>query len=629
MSTILHTYALIKSLSDEGEDYIDAFWPFVLKVIPHDQPVKIEFIQKQLVEQFNLQIPIHVLNTIVNRAKIKGFLSYSNQKYRLTENGIKFQQKQESEKEVDRKIQSVLEDIRIFFQNNDVILDNDEIKRLLNDFTQKNLDTLVEFFNPTAVSSNVKISKPNSNEALLIRYFSEVETKKPNEYEILNNMVLGSLIYAMVFAPDSQEMVKIKQKKFKDCKVFLDTNFIFSLFELHTPEYNDPANELFELLKKFNFDVRVFSFTINEMSRVLNRYGEEYHCYPSTIRIDTIYSSLKQKGWTKTTSRKFISEIEEHLTQKGITIDWMQDIDLSNYKPKNLNLLNYFPKYKFYQSHLAQNHDVAVIESIQKIRGKDVRKLENSIALFLTSDHGLSKLDLIELNHKEKGTIPEILLDRLLTNILWLTDPKTKISLNTIVAAHSRDLFVKRRVWDRFYKVLQQLKKDQKITEEDISVLLLDGQLENDLIKIEESEVDKITPEFALDEIEKAAQKTKQQQIKEWKIKEREFIDKLDHRIDEVEKQKDEEWLKKLEAIRSNAKNLANKRAKNYILIIKVITAIIILIIIFLFYSFISRLFTLIPVVLFSFAILGISFAKYWEKMYNYFVEKFYKEFEK
>jgi hypothetical protein len=44
----IYTYALIKALYDEGEDYIDSFWPIVVKTIPSNQSVTSSFIQRKL-----------------------------------------------------------------------------------------------------------------------------------------------------------------------------------------------------------------------------------------------------------------------------------------------------------------------------------------------------------------------------------------------------------------------------------------------------------------------------------------------------------------------------------------------------------------------------------------------------
>lgn len=623
MDNLLYTYALIKSLSDEGEDYIDAFWPFTVKIFPINTQLKIDLIQRKLVENYNLDIPLHVLTSILNRAKLKGYFSYSNGKYLLSEKGKRYQSSLESENEVNRRLKSLFEDIRVFFSEKGRELDNDQIKEILYIFIQKNLAPLIEFFNPVVSKKTLDLKTNDDSDEKIMEYIRIAEERKPDVFSTLTQILLGSLIYSIVYSPESQELVKIKGQKCKECKVYLDSNFVFSLLNLHTSDYNKPANELYKILKEFKFSLYVFNFTVDEICRVLNRYGEESFRYPKSIRVDTIYSSIKVKGWTKSTARKFISEIEEHLAEKNISIDYAMSMDISKYDIKNPQLLDSLETYKPNQYPIAQKHDIAVIEFIQKIRQKDVRKLESAVAIFVTSDRGLSKFDLIELQHKEKGTIPEIILDRIFTGILWLSDPKIRISLDSIVAAHSRDLFVKRRIWDRFYFVLQQLKTEHRISDDDVSLLLMDKHLESELVAFDESQVDQITPKLVMEKIEEAALVQKETTSKEIQAIEKEFLDKLETRVNQAELKKDEEWLTKIETVKENARNMANGSAKNTILLIKGILIAVLLLLVYVFYSAIEPLFALIPLVVLIIVIFGLAPLNVW----NYISERFSKRY--
>jgi len=210
--------------------------------------------------------------------------------------------------------------------------------------------------------------------------------------------------------------------------------------------------------------------------------------------VDTLYSSLNKQGWTKTRAKEFVANIESILQENGIEIEWEEDIDLNTYSPKNEDLRNLIREYKPLQSVYHQNHDLAAIEKIEELRGKPIRKIEDSKVFFLTSDIRLSRLNFTKMGHKENGTVCEAYLDRLLTNILWLKDPCMELPLKSIIAAYSRDLFIKRRIWDKFYEALQQLRQEKKVDDENISTLFYHGYIEDILKDIDEQESDKITP---------------------------------------------------------------------------------------------------------------------------------------
>jgi len=194
------------------------------------------------------------------------------------------------------------------------------------------------------------------------------------------------------------------------------------------------------------------------------------------------------------------------------------------------------------------------------------------------------------MGHKNDGSVCEVILDRLLTCILWLKNPSIKLSLETIIAAYSHDLFIKRRVWDKFYEVLYQLKQEKKIDSKDISALFYHNYIEDVLKEFDENETHKITPEFVLREIEKAAKFMEEKAKKQIEEKEKEFLRRLEKEISAKEQKKDEEWREKLQQIKDTARKKAEeeaiKRSNKYA---SILTSII-LIIIFVIYIMLRRL---------------------------------------
>ncbi|GAG91453.1 unnamed protein product, partial [marine sediment metagenome] len=148
MERLTYTYALVKSLYDQGKDYIDSFWPFTIKVFPPYKPVNLEFIQKALKKIFDLRVPLHVLISILNRAKKRGYIDQRIKRYKLTEGGLKYLDKFETDKEVERRINALFEDIMQSLNKQDVFLSSDQIHDVLLSFLLKNVESLIEFFNP-------------------------------------------------------------------------------------------------------------------------------------------------------------------------------------------------------------------------------------------------------------------------------------------------------------------------------------------------------------------------------------------------------------------------------------------------------------------------------------------------
>ncbi|OYD17565.1 hypothetical protein CH333_00100 [candidate division WOR-3 bacterium JGI_Cruoil_03_44_89] len=68
MKRLTYTYALVKSLYDQGKDYIDSFWPFAIKAFPsRDRFVDSAVIQKASKEKFGLEIPLGNLVSVLSK----------------------------------------------------------------------------------------------------------------------------------------------------------------------------------------------------------------------------------------------------------------------------------------------------------------------------------------------------------------------------------------------------------------------------------------------------------------------------------------------------------------------------------------------------------------------------------
>jgi len=391
MVGLVHTYALIRALYDEGQDYIDSFWPFVVEIIQSNQSITKKLIQTKLKKVFNMEVPLHVLGMILARAEKRGYVQHQRAEpmnviqHSLTKAGLDYSTKLETRKEVDRRVYALLEDMKKFFKEKGISLSYSKIQMLLVYFLQKNIDSLIERINPSANLTKLDPRKFKASDRYLVEYIESAEQQKPDNYRTLEDMVFGSITSALLYVDDPEEIIKIRTTKFKQCQVFLDTNFVFSILSLHAGVFNEPAKELLALLKKYGFNLKVFSFTVDEICRVINSYHKVHYRYPTSIRVNTLYSRLKIKGWSKTDAREFIINIEQILQQHGITIEWMKAVNLDKYSPEE-GLEDAIKRYKPDQSAFPRNHDLLAIIRIQELRGKTIRRIEDSKAFFLTSD---------------------------------------------------------------------------------------------------------------------------------------------------------------------------------------------------------------------------------------------------
>lgn len=554
---IVVTYALMKTLYDEGKDYIDAFWPFAIKVFPTDKAIDAVSLQVEIIDDSSLSMPIHVLNTVLKRATKRGLIERVNhsQNFRITELGIAYKDKLETNKDVDRQTNALLEDIKTYYAQKGIEKTCADINIQLKSFINNNIEPLLEILNSSLPPEAIAPRYHREDESLLLEYLNLAERQKPVQYDILQNMIFGSIIAAVLYTDDSSELAEIGSKKFGCSEIYLDSNILLSVLDLTFEQLAKPARELFELLKKHCLDIKVFSFTKDEICRVLKGYLTESDCYPSSIRVNSLYSSLKSKGWSKSDTLNYIANIESKLAEHGIGIRYFTSIDMDTYEPSNPKWRQLIGEHKPDQPLQSQNHDLAAIEIIAKIRKHPTHKIEDSKAIFLSSDAKLERFNFEVLDHKESMTIPEVILDRALACILWLKNPSAEVPLRAIIASHSRDLFIKQRIWLTFYKNLSELRQEGQIDDKSIETLFMQDYIENVLKPLDEVDANNINKDFVLTHIENAAKIIKNNN----EIRENAFINALARTKSDIERKKDEEKADQILTISKRSEVFASK----------------------------------------------------------------------
>ena len=158
MDKLIVTYALVRYCWHEGSDHLDCFWPFALRIMPTDrQPVDLPYIRDCLKTTFELDIPLYSVRTILKRAEKGHYVDRIPakyplmEKYMLTEKGVTYMQDIELEAQVERRMNALFVDMKQFVDKEiGYTVIEEDISTALLSFVQKNVEPLVEFFNPTA-----------------------------------------------------------------------------------------------------------------------------------------------------------------------------------------------------------------------------------------------------------------------------------------------------------------------------------------------------------------------------------------------------------------------------------------------------------------------------------------------
>jgi len=562
MDNQVYTYALVKSFYDTGKDYIDCFAPFIVQTLPEGTVKHLTDIQDSVKEITGITIPQYTLKTILKRSRKRGYIdSLGYGRYKITRKGSAFLQSLDTQDTVQRKLNALSSHFNVFLTSHlHKAFDNSEAFALLRMFIESNLILALDYLNPDIEHpSRTSLGLHTSVEKHINNYIEDIRLHSNEHYNTFREIVLGCTLSIALFCPDISSI----KEKFKSTTLYLDSNFIFSILGFHYKQFVTPAKELFQMLKRYSFKIKIFHTTVDEICYVMNRFSIYENLYTPSVRVDSIYSQLKSEGWKSSDSRDFILSIEDKLNKLGIQIETLEDIDITSYIPPDEQLLLILEQYKPGQPRAGKNHDLISIEQVKKRRRHTVRNVQHARVFFLTSDLRLAKFNFEQFGHKANCTISEVIPDFLLANFLWLQNPQSSLEmpLKLLISAHSQHLFVERKVWERFISVIRQLKDDRFISDEKIATLIYHGHLEDILRDLDDSQCDVITTDFVMTQIEKASVEIDKKIATKLKEGEAELKALFEEKFSNKESQRSKEWLSRITKIKAKLRKSAAKKA--------------------------------------------------------------------
>ena len=467
----LSSYSIIRAMCQNGYDnYLDCFVPIVIQGFTDKEFTAIDYIASELNTFFPL--PKLMLLQVLNRAENKGYIikEHNSDRYRLNTDSIGIFTN--NRKIAEKKVDEFVKDVEIYF------------KEHLFRSPKSILPLIKSFVNNTGFLLNIKRLLENVDindniietveQKLLVQYLRDRSKNKSSHAETFREIAMGYIVSQALEWTDIQS---VNIKNFNKTQIFMDSNFIFSILGFHGEMISEPANELYENLIFFNFDLCIFDFTLRQLRAVFGNYSPEKVIAIEDLQFPSVYNMLKLKKWSKQDIKNYIETLETTLKEKQIRIIPTEIELIDGKSPDDRDLANLFdvygglfekrkPKYGYQSNHFGKQHDLAAILMIQRLRSNYPVTINEPKAIFLTSDRKLAEFNQVDMDRPEAGTLSEVLLDTGLTTMLWVLlkgRANIKFSLETIIAAYSRNLFINKVIWEKFQAVFKQVVEDVDI----------------------------------------------------------------------------------------------------------------------------------------------------------------------
>jgi hypothetical protein len=525
MHNILTNIALANAIFEEKQNYIDTYYPFLLKTFESNEIASLKIISDQIASIFDFELPIHSIKDILKRKEPDVFQikksSKSDWSISLTESGKKElvdlgKRETELETELSEFYHSFLEWTKM---DSSSPYNSDDIKELVESFLKKNLVD-ISIRNDQELD---KLKKINGFEKDFVLFLAHIKNTSSQLVKTFDHLWKGTVLWNELIKED-QEKESLELPK--NLTVYVDTNFVFSLLGFHNPIINQAALELHSLLSEVpNVNLFILDNTLYEIFHLLDFYTKVKDDFYD-IEVDSIFYYLKAQRYTHAKIEKLKDDLRGNLSN-NFSIQFVEGSILTEKKQQWLGTIydhlfkirtrineGRFKKKSEYAIEKNTDHDASVITHVLGQKDRFATRLENSKAIFLTSSFWLfynyKKI------HKEFESTSSVIFDATLTNILYLKNPKkgSQIAIDQIIKSHSNYLIINNNIWAQYISEAKELLKNESIDLEDYSRLVSKNQYSEQLLL--ENDPDDINPTKVLEVLKVIKEK---EEYKEEKIK--------------------------------------------------------------------------------------------------------------
>lgn len=571
MDRKLVNVAIASAFFEEKKNLMDTYYPFVLKTFENRKICTLENISNQIKSLFDIELPINSIKNILTKSPNTFQINKTTKavwEIALSVEGQKeLNQLILSEETSERKLGLFYQSIKDYASKYfDVSYNLNDITTNVNAFVTKNIYSLTLNLN-----KNGQGCEDSNFEKVFVNYLSEMNIQNPELLRIFDEVWKGSVI-----------MNELKKESFEDqdnklkknLTIYVDSNFILSLLELHNPIINQAAKELFTLIKGIeNITLAVLDITLKEIYDLIDVYDIIKNNF-TDIEIDSVFYYLKQRGYTNIKLEQLKDSIEDKLHIFGIIKEETLRLDENDQKRYAVIYDHIFQNTQYWNEKKPErsrkqdsaieksvHHDASAIVHVLRYTDRYARNFEESKVIFLTSSYNLYKN--YSGIYKKLESFPCVILDSILTNILYLKNPQkgSNVSLSQIIKAHCNYLIVDHNIWNNYLSIIKELKKEEKITMDDYTRLITKNQITKDFLLNTDSNIDEVKVKEVLSKI-KEKERLKDKQLDDKSKEVNDLIKEKEKQQKEIEdkyQQKEELLYKTFELEKEQMRTQLNK----------------------------------------------------------------------
>jgi hypothetical protein len=453
---------------DRGRDVLDSFVPLVAAHLERDadKPVSALELQKDLIDDAGIKIPLGALQSILKRCADRNYLKreagvyYPNAELLHT---IEFHRVRE---DALRQHKCLLEKLRTFAKERYELewSEAEADENVLNYLQQGSLPIL-----QAAIEGDpLPDFRPGSRRArhVISAFALHLSERDPEGFSCLETVVKGHILSGVLFYPNMGEV----EAKFTDLAVYIDTPVLLPLLGYGDDGTVAQCMDLIELLSELGAKLRCFHHTREELVGVLEAIAGGKR--PGGYRSQDPHYYEASKQFSLSDVEETIVSIDVRL--KELAVDVADKPPFTD-APDEATLEEVLAKRIPYSRKQAREKDAQSLAAVARLRGmRRMDRFENAKAILLTANPVLVSASREFFKDIAGGrSIPLCMSDGLMTRLAWVKRPMLapEMPRHAAMAASYAALNPKDELWRRYIEEIERRRKAGSISDEQYYVL--------------------------------------------------------------------------------------------------------------------------------------------------------------
>jgi hypothetical protein len=483
----LVTLAFIKARIDEGADQLNSFMPLVLDVLSgmNTRYFSVADVQGALSDHHGLVMPRETVATLLGRAARSGTLVRDAGRYQISPGRNLPDGRVGAEKDrLGLGQQSLGEGLRAFLASRGLSVQssNDSLDLLLQ-FLLAQQVTVILGVPPAAESREI----PRVTQVAIAEYLQNVVDRDPALKGVLASILEGLVLYHATFLPDLADVAR----RFSGLTVAFDTVLVRQALGYEGSAPRALLRETIELLVASGVRCVVFDKTVREIQRILRFYQDRLGTSDGrkNLRPGSMARHFLTQRYSPSDVQEMAALLEQEIRDAGLAIVQTppHEAPLTADEAKLAARLA-DPKTKDVAEPRVE-HDVDCVAAILTMRrGNRSDRIENARAVFATVSPLVIRNTRRWWEEDEGETgVPPIVHMRALANLAWLKRPSANpdFQLRDLVTLCAAAMRPSARTWARFLTHLERLHQTQRLTEDQVTAIIVSSLSDRMLREVE------------------------------------------------------------------------------------------------------------------------------------------------